>query len=276
MNCNFKMNLDEILINIFSFCDRSCLYPLVLSCKHIGDLAKLVIHSPNVLVKIFYDLLNEDFDAYEDRACHKFKFISWKKYINYKRRSLTHSLGYDLYININVIRVTDINIIKFMSIQGTKFFSSRLKINDSITYSPNKYVIEDDEPTIIKYIDIIHNIFFIKKCKKVNDGYYVFNDDDIKLIPRDILDHLDINCPKKIQDLIKYNFKITKESVLKALYSKCYQNLKVYINHHDEFKIILNQIKHDDNVHYENLMTTIKRITKKKQLKAKVTINNNN
>jgi hypothetical protein len=229
------ITLDEILINIFSFCDRSCLYPLILSSKHIGTIAKLIILSPNLIVELTltskYKTTNKEY-----------RVISWRDYINYKRGFLytDHKMYtyHNSHVHLHIIRkATDTIINKFFDIVSDKFID--FNEFDYIFPCTYTYIIEDGEPEIVKYIEIIENIIRVN-----NSCYRGIIDKNIKLIPRDILDYLDRDCPNSVKYLIeKYNFEVTKESILKAHMSHCYQNLNIYIYYHDKFKDSFDKIE---------------------------------
>ena len=110
---------DEIMISIFGYCDSSCLYPLLLTSKHIKDLAEIIIPSPNVLVRITF--------WYKDLS-KEFRFMSKEKYKIHKKK-LKLSRVFDNY-ECNIIehvrmeRIKDIKLIRMICFYNVAFFNS--------------------------------------------------------------------------------------------------------------------------------------------------------
>ena len=112
----------NIMIVIFSYCESSSLYSLLLTSKYIHELSKDTIKSPNVLVSLEFTidentkLMTDSLDV----EYREFRFIPRKKYKNYKINNLTTFLGYDknhkeIFEKIIMTKIEDVKIINFMS-----------------------------------------------------------------------------------------------------------------------------------------------------------------
>jgi hypothetical protein len=217
------ITLDEILLLIFSFCDRSCLYPLILSTKHLGIIAKLVIPSPNVIVEVFVYFDYNSSSSYYLNEKNEYKYVSWRDYVLHKR-GLLKSTTFTKKIKIMKTIKYDKDNLEYLD----------LKRYDGIIDSyPNCiYTLDENEPLFNKYTLIIENIMSYKVYFSYGPMKQTstFIDENINSIPRDIFDYLDKDCPDVIKYLMKnYNFKFTKESIIIAFMNKCYENLYKYV-----------------------------------------------
>jgi len=161
--------VDEILISIFSYCDRSCLYPLILTSKHIKNLVIDIVPSPNVLV--VFKIFVEDF-----LIGKVFRFMNWVDYSEYKQSHLyinNHAYGFlkcgrNVDIEINMERIIDrrvINDISRIDFKILNSFDENCIITICLKYED--YIFDFDEPrrNIITLKDILNSDDeeFIKK-----------------------------------------------------------------------------------------------------------------
>jgi hypothetical protein len=210
-------NMDEILINILKFCERSCLFPLTLVSKHMLILAKETVYSPNVLIQLSYG---------KHGKYKEFKFICFERYLKYKNRDLYNIMYGKIYL-IHMKRIKDDNLIKLISRIRIEYFTkTRLYITYHI-YSFDEYEHEEDDyQDIVQIYDVIQNIIWTNKIKGHNRLK-----NNLKIIPKNILDYLDINAPNEIKYLIDNDFKVTQKAITCAYENNCHENLEVYFTY---------------------------------------------
>ena len=220
----------DILKLIFGYCNRSCLYPLLLTSKRIGSIAGDIILPPKVLVVFKYRDSIDQFYNYDkingelanidiEVSAREYRFISWKQYSKFKRLNLRCKIaeftngGSTIFTDVNMKRIRDKEFIKFISRFGVKKFSSTYIDNIHGKYKDDgKYVKDDDEPTIfnLEYLD--KNIYY-------NLNY--------KNVPDNILEYIDHDC-KAVYYLVSSKFKFSKKAVKVAIKNDCVNNIKVY------------------------------------------------
>ena len=253
----------DILINIFSYCDSSCLYPLLLTSKYINSFVINHVKSPNVIVMFNYNM-NDEREIEYDIDIEHFAIVSWKEYIRYKRSDIRIYVGRNLedekniYCDVTMKRIIDLELIKcIIKLSIVKLYLSvKCKHNLITRY---KYDIDEAYNPILSLLDRVIYKYEVEKIRKGEKRPINVIDKNINSIPLNILDYVEKDCSAVKFLISEYNFKFSEKSILCALENKCEKNLGIYYSKDDKlFNEIISNINFDCfDVHYQNRLSKI-------------------
>ena len=130
---------NEILINIFEYCDPSCLYSLLLVSKRVKKLIKLVFGKSKILVSLEYSTKGTGFSI--NVFSKEYRFILKEDYILMKNKNLKTNIYVDsgkfwktMYVDVIMKKVENLNLIRGIMEEGIENINSGCKMDINIEW----------------------------------------------------------------------------------------------------------------------------------------------